>query len=44
LLDGFNLETVVLQLLANLLAFLEVVKTILLGDGGVLGDLGSTHT
>jgi hypothetical protein len=36
LFDGFDLEAVVFQLLAHLLALLEVVKTLLLGDGGVL--------
>jgi len=44
LFDGFDLEAVVFQLLAHLLALLEVVKTLLLGDGGVLRDLISKDT
>jgi len=43
LLDRLHLETVILQLLAHLLAFLQVVKAFLLLQGFVLGNLVSHH-
>merc|ERR1712147_68929 len=43
LLDGLNLETVVLELLSNFLALLQVVETVLLLEGRVLGNLGADH-
>jgi len=42
LLDSFNLETVVLELLSDLLALLEVIESVLLLDVVVLRNL-STH-
>jgi len=43
LLDAFHFQTVILQLLAHLLALLQVVESVLLLHGGVLRDLGANN-